>query len=161
MAPLRDPVPKKIFFFWKGFRTRACKDIICVLAQEWSFFATPKKCTKDPNVRISYRSSLRRGAQTRFLTLFSEGFSDPRVQGYHVYFRSGASFLQRQNSVRLLGPKRVPTCGIEEDRMRKVYIEDNCKTLIKVSADVILSQCSTVDSALQHFPFPGVKHIPQ
>ena len=73
-----------------------------------------------------------------------------------MYSRSEASFLQRQNSVRLFGPIRVPTCGIEEDRMHKVFIDDNCKTLIKVSADVILSQHSTVDSALQHFPFPGV-----
>ena len=73
-----------------------------------------------------------------------------------MYSRSEASFLQRQNSVRLFGLIRGPTCGIEEDRMRKVFIEDNCKTLIKVSADVILLQYSTVDSALQHFPFLGV-----
>ena len=78
-----------------------------------------------------------------------------------MYSRSEASFLQRQNSVRLFGPIRVPTCGMEEDRMRKVFIEDNCKTLIKVSADVILLEYSTVDSALQHFPFPGVEHIPR
>ena len=57
-----------------------------------------------------------------------------------MYSRSEASFLQRQNSVRLFGPIRVPTCGMEEDRMRKVFIEDNCKTLIKVSADVVLLQ---------------------
>ena len=73
-----------------------------------------------------------------------------------MYSRSEASFLQPQNSVRLFGPIRVPTCGIEEDRMRKVFIEDDCKTLIKVSANVVLLQCSTVDSALQHFPFLGV-----
>ena len=73
-----------------------------------------------------------------------------------MYSRSEASFLQRQNSVRLFGPIRGPTCGIEEDRMRKVFIEDNCKTLIKVSADVVLLQYSTVDSALQHFLFLGV-----
>ena len=78
-----------------------------------------------------------------------------------MYSRSEASFLQRQNSVRLFGPIRGPTCGIEEDRMRKVFIEDNCKTLIKVSADVVLLQYSTADSAFQHFPFPGVYHIPQ
>ena len=78
-----------------------------------------------------------------------------------MYSRSEASFLQRQNSVRLFGPIRVPTCGMEEDRMRKVFIEDNCKTLIKVSADVAFVQCITIDSALQHFPFPGVYHIPQ
>ena len=70
--------------------------------------------------------------------------------------RSEASFLQRQNSVRLFGPIKGPTCGIEEDRMRKGFIEDNCKTLIKLSADVILLQYSTVDSALQHFRFPSV-----
>ena len=73
-----------------------------------------------------------------------------------MYSRSEASFLQRQNSVRLFGPIRGPTCGIEEDRMRKVFIADNCKTLIKVRADVVLLQYSTVDSALQHFPFLGV-----
>ena len=73
-----------------------------------------------------------------------------------MYSRSEASFLQRQNSVRLFGPIRGPTCGIEEDRMRKVFIDDNCKTLIKVSVDVVLLQYSTVDSALQQFPFPGV-----
>ena len=73
-----------------------------------------------------------------------------------MYSRSEASFLQRQNSVRLFGPIRVPTCGTEEDRMRKVFIADNGKTLIKVSADVILLQYSTVDSALQHFPILGV-----
>ena len=78
-----------------------------------------------------------------------------------MYSRSEASFLQRQNSVRLFGPIRVPTCGMEEDRMRKVFIEDNYKTLIKVSADVVFLQYSTADSALQHFPFPGVYHIPQ
>ena len=73
-----------------------------------------------------------------------------------MYSRSEASFLQRQNSVRLFGPIKGPTCGMEEDRMRKVFIEDNCKTLIKVSADVVFLQYSTVDSALQHFPFLGV-----
>ena len=78
-----------------------------------------------------------------------------------MHSRSEASFLQYQNSVRLFGPIRGPTCGIEEDRMRKVFIEDNCKTLIKVSADVVLLQYSTADSALQHFPFLGVWNIPQ
>ena len=65
-----------------------------------------------------------------------------------MYSRSEASFLQRQNSVRLFGPIRGPTCGIEEDRMRKVFIEDNCKTLVKVSADVYF--CNTVQWIL-HF----------
>ena len=73
-----------------------------------------------------------------------------------MYSRSEASFLQRQNSVRLFGPIKGPTCGMEEDRMRKVFIEDKCKTLTKVSADVAFLQYSTVDSALQHFPFLGV-----
>ena len=73
-----------------------------------------------------------------------------------MYSRSEASFLQRQNSVRLFGPIRGPTCGMEEDRMRKVFIEDNCKTLTKVGADVAFFQYSTIDSALQHFPFLGV-----
>ena len=78
-----------------------------------------------------------------------------------MYSRSEASFLQRQNSVRLFGPIRVPTCGMEEDRMRKVFIEDNCKTLIKVSADISFSHYSTVDSALQHFSFLDFSNIPQ
>ena len=73
-----------------------------------------------------------------------------------MYSRPEASYLQRQNSVRLFGRMKGPTCGMEEDRMRKVFIEDNCKTLIKVSADVVFLQYSTVDSALQHFPFLGV-----
>ena len=73
-----------------------------------------------------------------------------------MYSRSEASFLHRQNSVRSFGPIKRQTCGMEEDRMRKVFIEDNCKMLIKVSADVVFLQYSTVDSALQHFPFLGV-----
>ena len=73
-----------------------------------------------------------------------------------MYSRSETFTLQRQNSVRLFGPIKGPTCGMEEDRMRKVFIEDSCKTLIKVSADVVFLQYSTVDSALQHFPFLGV-----
>ena len=78
-----------------------------------------------------------------------------------MYSRSEAILLQRQKSVRLFAPIRGTTCGMEEDRMRKVFIEDNCKTLIKVSADVVFLQYSTADSALQHFPFPGVYHIPR
>ena len=42
------------------------------------FLQRQKMCTKDPNVRLSYRSSLRRGARTSF-TFFWDGFSDPRV----------------------------------------------------------------------------------
>ena len=78
-----------------------------------------------------------------------------------MHSRSEASFLQRQNSVRLFGPIKGPTCGMEEDRMRKVFIEDNCKTLIKVSVDDAFLQYSTADSAFQHFPFLGVWNIPQ
>ena len=73
-----------------------------------------------------------------------------------MYSRSEATLLQRRNSVRLFGPIKGPTCGMEEDRMRKVVIEDNCEMLIKVSADVVFLQYSTLDSALQHFQFLGV-----
>ena len=73
-----------------------------------------------------------------------------------MHSRSEATLLQRQKSVRLFAPIKGPTCCMEEDHMRKVFIEDNCKTLIKVSADVVFLQYSTVDSALQHFPFLGV-----
>ena len=73
-----------------------------------------------------------------------------------MYSRSEASFLQCQNSVRLFGPTKGPTCGMEEDRMRKVFIEDCCKTFVRVSADVALLQYSTVDSAPQHFSFSGL-----
>ena len=55
-----------------------------------------------------------------------------------MYSRSEVSFLQ---------------CGMEQDHMRKVFIEDCCKTFIKVSADVAFLQYSTVDSALQNFSF--------
>ena len=44
-----------------------------------------------------------------------------------MYSRSEASFLQRQNSVRLFGPIKGPTCGMEEDHMRKVFIEEYVK----------------------------------
>ena len=53
-----------------------------------------------------------------------------------MYSRSEASFLQRQNSVRLFGPIRVPTCGIEEDRMRKVFIEEYVKHREMENAEV-------------------------
>ena len=42
VAPLRDPVPKILHFFWKGFRTRACTDLQCSLAQK-CFFCNVKK----------------------------------------------------------------------------------------------------------------------
>ena len=73
-----------------------------------------------------------------------------------MYSRSEATLLQRRNSVRLFGPIKGPTCGMEEDHMRKVFIEDKRKTLTKISADVAFLQYSTVDSALQHFQFLGV-----
>ena len=44
---------------------------------------------------------------------------------------------------------------MEEDRMRKVFIEENCKTLTKISAYVAFLKYITVDSALQHFSFLG------
>ena len=43
---------------------------------------------------------------------------------------------------------------MEEDRMRRVFIEENCETLAKVSADIVFLQYVTVDSALRHFSFP-------
>ena len=46
VAPLRDPVPKILHFFWKGFRTRACTDIICILAQERFFLQRQKSVFK-------------------------------------------------------------------------------------------------------------------
>ena len=72
-----------------------------------------------------------------------------------MYSRSEATLLQRQKSVRLFAPIKGPTCCMEEDHMRKVFIDGCCKTLIKVSADVVFLQYSTVDSALQHFSFLG------
>ena len=50
---------------------------------------------------------------------------------------------------------------MEEDHMRKVFIEDNCKMLTKVGVDDAFLQYSTADSAFQHFPFLGVWNIPQ
>ena len=78
-----------------------------------------------------------------------------------MYSRSEASFLQRQKSVCLFAPIRGPTCGMEEDHMRKVFIEVCCKTFIKVSADVACLQYSAVDSARQHFSSSSFKNIPQ
>ena len=46
MAPLRDPVPKVLHFWGKGFRTRACTDIICILAQERFFLQRQKSVFK-------------------------------------------------------------------------------------------------------------------
>ena len=72
-----------------------------------------------------------------------------------MHSRSEATLLQRQKSARLFAPIKGPTCCMEEDHMRKVFIEVCCKTFIKVSADVAFLQYSTVDSALQHFSFSG------
>ena len=44
---------------------------------------------------------------------------------------------------------------MEEDRMRRVFIEENCETLAKVSADIAFLQYVTVDSALWHFSVLG------
>ena len=47
VTPLRDPVPKFLHFFWKGFRTRACTDFLCKLTQERLFFCNvEKQCVK-------------------------------------------------------------------------------------------------------------------
>ena len=73
-----------------------------------------------------------------------------------MYSRSEAILLQRQKSVRLFAPIRGPTCGMEENHMRKVFIEDNCQTHPKAGVDVAFLQYSTIDSALQPFPFLGV-----
>ena len=72
-----------------------------------------------------------------------------------MYSRSEATLLQRLKTVRLFASIKGPTCGMEEDHMRKVFIDVCCKTFIKVSADVALVQYSTIDSALQHFSFSG------
>ena len=61
----------------------------------------------------------------------------------------------------LVWAKEGPTCGMEEDHMRKVFVEDNCKMLTKVGVDDAFLQYSTADSAFQHFPFLGVWNIPQ
>ena len=54
-----------------------------------------------------------------------------------------------------------PTCGMEEDHMRKVFIEDKCKMFTKVGVDDAFLPYSTADSAFQHFPFLSVWNIPQ
>ena len=46
MAPLRDPVPKFLHFFWKGFRTRLFKTKICKIPQEWLFLQRKKSALK-------------------------------------------------------------------------------------------------------------------
>ncbi len=38
------PGPVFLHFFWKGFRTRACKDIICILAQKRLFGNVKTAC---------------------------------------------------------------------------------------------------------------------
>ena len=42
MAPLRDPVPKILHFFWKGFRARACTDLLGKRTQERLFLQSKK-----------------------------------------------------------------------------------------------------------------------
>ena len=78
-----------------------------------------------------------------------------------MHSRSEATLLQRQKSARLFASIKGPTCCMEEDHMRKVFIEDNCKMLTKVGVDDAFLQYSTADSALQHFPFLGDWNIPQ
>ena len=46
VAPLRDPVPKILHFFWKVFRTRLFKTKICKIPQEWLFCNVKKVCSK-------------------------------------------------------------------------------------------------------------------
>ena len=49
-----------------------------------------------------------------------------------MHSRSEASLLQSQKSARLFALIKGPTCCMEEDHMRKVFIEDNCKTITKI-----------------------------
>ena len=75
MTPLRDPVPKFFNLFWKVFRTRVCKDIICILAQEWPFFCNVHKVrTKIP--MYGYQIEARSGGTPGpvFLHFFWKGF---------------------------------------------------------------------------------------
>ena len=46
VAPLRDPVPKILHFFWKVFRTRLFKTKICKITQEWLFLQRKKSAFK-------------------------------------------------------------------------------------------------------------------
>ena len=50
VAPLRDPVPKKIHFVRKGFRARACTDLLGKRTQERLFLQRQKS-----ECNISYR----------------------------------------------------------------------------------------------------------
>ena len=68
-----------------------------------------------------------------------------------MYSRSEETFLQCQKTVRLFASIKGPTCCMEEDHMRKVFIEDNCEMLTKAGVDDAFLQYSTADSALQHF----------
>ena len=78
-----------------------------------------------------------------------------------MYSRSEVTFLQRQKSVRLFALLKGPTCCMEEDHMRKVFIEDKRKMFTKVGVDDAFLPYSTADSAFQHFPFLNVWNIPQ
>ena len=53
-----------------------------------------------------------------------------------MYSRSEAILLQRQKSVRLFAPIRGPTCGMQEDHMRKVFIEEYDKHREMENAEV-------------------------
>ena len=92
-----------------------------------------------------------------FLHFFGKGFWTRARKDIYVYMysRSEETFLQRRKTVLLFASIKGPTCCME-DHMRKVLGGNNCKTLTKVGADVAFLQYSTIDSALQHFPFLGV-----
>ena len=47
VAPLRDPVPKILHFFWKVFRTRLFKTKICKIPQESLFWQRKTVRSKD------------------------------------------------------------------------------------------------------------------
>ena len=90
-----------------------------------------------------------------FLICFGRFFGPARVR-ISCVFSLRSVFFATSKQCALVWAIKGPTCGMEEDRMRKVFIEDDCKTLIKVSADLVFLEYSTIDSALQHVPYLGV-----
>ena len=86
---------------------------------------------------------------------FGRVFGPARVRISYV-FSLRSVFFATSTQCALVWAIKGPTCGMEEDRMRKVFTEDNCTMLTKVGVDDAFLQYSTVDSALQHFPFLGV-----
>ena len=96
----------------------------------------------------------------KFLTCFGRFFGPACVRiSYAFSLRSVFFATSKQRA--LVWAIKGPTCGMEEDHMRKVFIEDKCKMLTKVSVDDAFLPYSTADSALQHFPFLSVWNIPQ